>query len=295
MLNKNKEIITIAEVEKLIETIKSIDRLDSYNSYTYILNLLNRFIIPCPPVLIPKGKKFIRGRVHKNNEKYFNKITDVSYRRDEINILNFGRANEPHQSVFYCSDDERTAINETFTVAREQRDIEFEEITWSVWELTRDIELVYVIGNPDKRTPNSTVNDATDVFLEKIKQSEFGDIKNQVLLFHKFISDSFVLRAKGHNTLYKISCAFANYIYNHSFKDSYTGKDLMSSGIMYASSICPEFGMNIALKPEIVDGCLKIVGAQKARMVRKNHSGFYIEKETSIAKGIDIEHNNIYW
>ncbi len=292
MFTKNEEILSLRAVQDLIEHIKTIDCTDSFYAYTYIYNLLNNLIIPAPPVTIQKGKKFIRGRVHRNNEVFFEKITDVSYRRDNLNILNFGRANEPFQSIFYCSDNQETAISETFTVAREDRDIEYEEITWSVWELQKNIDLVYVIGNPDKTTPNKTVNTATEIFLRKIKNFENED---QVLFFHKFISDQFILKANGHNALYKISCAFANYMYKHDFQDSQTREIKQSCGVMYSSSICPDIGLNIALTPKIVDDALRCIGVQKARVERIANTNRYEEKETFLSKRIDISKNKIYW
>ncbi len=292
MLTKKGNILTLKDVQDLIEHIKTVDRTDSFYAYTYVYNLINSLYFPAPPVKIKKGQKFIRGRVHKNNELYFEKVSDLSYRKDINKILTFGRANEPHQSIFYCSDNQVTALNETFTVAREDKNIEYEEITWSVWELTKDIELIYVIGNPDKPTPNTMVNESTQIFLKKLKQFKYEE---QTILFHKFISDQFGIRANGYSSLYKISCAFANYIYNHIWSDSESEEQKISAGIIYSSSICPEEGMNIALKTDFVDDTLKIIGAQKARMERIGKTHRYEEKETHVARSISITENKIYW
>ena len=56
----------------------------------------------------------------------------------------------------------------------------------------KDIELIYVIGNPDKPTPNTMVNESTQIFLKKLKQFKYEE---QTILSHKFISDQFGIRA----------------------------------------------------------------------------------------------------
>ncbi len=280
---------TINELQEFIEMIKSYDKTESYFSYPFIKNALNELEFPIPKITITKGRKLIRGRVHKKHEIFFNKISDISYNRQKFLINDFGRANEPCQSVFYCSDNFLTAFNETCTIAREDLDKDLEIITWGIWEVMQDFEISYVIGTPEK-TENTTLISLTKSFVEFIRDSEE---KEQLLLLHTFISEQFQVKTKGHHSLYKISCAFANWIYNQEFGNQNNTK-IENAGIMYKSSIWPKEGMNIALKSELIeDGLLRLIEVRRDNIIR--HGNFYEGSSTITAKAIDIENDSIKW
>lgn len=282
-------MITTKEIQDLIEMIKSYDKTESYFSYPFIRNALNEILFPVPSIKITKGRKLIRGRVHKNQESFFLKISDISFNRQKFLIDDFGRANEPCQSVFYCSDNLVTAFNETCTIARENLDKDSEMITWGIWEVMKDLEISYVIGTPEK-TENTTLSSLTKSFLEFLKDSEE---REQILLLHTFISEQFQVKANGHHSLYKISCAFANWIYKQEFVDQ-NNRKIENAGIIYKSSIWPNEGINIALKSEIIeDGLLKLIEVRRDNIIR--HGSFYEGSNTISAKEIDIENNKINW
>jgi len=77
----------INEMEKFIEMIKSYDFAESYFSYPFIrnaviINAVGEITIAVPKFVIPRGTKLFRGRVHKNGEQFFHKVSDISYNRD---------------------------------------------------------------------------------------------------------------------------------------------------------------------------------------------------------------------
>ena len=295
-LRNNKTYMN--EMEKFIEMIKSYDLAESFFSYPFIRNAIKENSIeinlPVPKFVIPKYTKLFRGRVHKNGEQFFHKISDISYNRDIFLIKNFGRANEPCQSTFYCSDNPNTAFIETCTIAREDLDKDFEFITWGEWDVIEEIPISYVIGSPSEKTSNEMLNSLTKCFIDFLKDFSEEEQK-EFLLFHDFISKQFQIEAKGHHSLYKISCAFSNWIYDQKFQDylSSDEKIQQAAGLMYRSSTWPNEGMNIALRNEIVDTSLLLIEARRDHIVR--NGSFYDGSETISAKLIDITNNTIIW
>lgn len=291
MRENNENNINKEEMASIIEMIKSFDATESYFSYPFIKNVFNELFFPVPKCVIPKGKRLIRGRVHKNNEEFFSHISDISYNRQTFLIKDFGRANEPCQSIFYCSDNQNTAFVETCTVARENTDKEFELITWGIWEVVEDIEISYVIGSENQTSENETLNSLTNSFKEFLTPLSQDTIES-LLLLHNFISTQFQIESQGHHSLYKISCAFSNWIYNQSFIDN-NGKELDSSGVMYRSSIWPKEGMNIALKSIAADKSLRLIDVRRDHIIKKGN--FYDGSNTLTATQINIEKDSIEW
>ncbi|MCA1762895.1 MAG: hypothetical protein LC664_07885, partial [Flavobacteriales bacterium] len=115
-------MMTIREIEDFIDMLESFNRSEGYFAYSFIKNALAQLEFPIAKCTLQPGHKLIRGRVHTNNEDFFHKISDISYRKDLFLIKDFGRANEPCQSMFYCSDNPKTAFIETCTITREELD-----------------------------------------------------------------------------------------------------------------------------------------------------------------------------
>ena len=292
--NTRIDKIDINEMEDFIEMIKSYDFSESYFSYAFIKNAIRELEVPVPKYVIPVGTILFRGRVHKDGEQFFRKVSDISYNKDCFLIKNLGRANEPCQSIFYCSDNQKTAFNETCTITREDIDKDSELITWGAWEVTEEIEISYILGSPIDQTANDILNRLTKGFIEFLKGIPQEDQK-VILLFHDFISKQFQIESKGHHSLYKISCAFSNWIYEQEFCDYFSAdkKVKESAGIMYRSSIWPTEGMNIALKNQIVDTSLRLIEARRDNIIR--NGTLYDGSDTITAKSIDIVNDIITW
>ncbi len=293
MTDENNNKMDSNEMEKFIEMIKSYDLTDSFFSYPFIRNAIKEILFPVPKYVIPKGTKLFRGRVHKDGEQFFHKVSDISYNRDIFLIKNFGRANEPCQSIFYCSNNSNTAFIETCTIAREDLDKDFELITWGTWEVINEIEISYVIGNPTETTSNEMLKSLTKGFIDFLKTLHEEEQKS-VLLFHDYISRQFQIEAKGHHSLYKVSCAYSNWIYDQEYTDTDNDKKVKeSAGIMYRSSTWPNEGMNIALKNSIADASLRLIEVRRDHIIRKGN--FYDGSDTITANRIDLTNNIIIW
>lgn len=281
-------------MEDFIEMIKSYDFSESYFSYPFIKKAIREIEVPVPTYVIPIGTILFRGRVHKDGEQFFHKVSDISYNRNKFLIKNFGRANEPCQSIFYCSDNQNTAFNETCTITREDIDKESELITMGAWEVTEEIEISYILGSPIEQTGNETLDTLTKGFIEFLNGIP-QDEKKVILQFHDFISRQFQIESKGHHSLYKISCAFSNWIYEQEFCDYFSSdkKVKESAGIVYQSSIWPTEGMNIALKNQVVDTSLRLIEVQRDNLIR--NGTFYYGFDSITAKSIDIINDIITW
>lgn len=116
------------EANKLIDTLVGLYHSTAADSYTRIKELLDTVSIPLPVVSIPKNTILYRSRPHHNVE-FFQKIDDIKHRTDIEKITNFGRANEPYQSIFYCADDAWIAFVETSTITRDQKFIDKQILT----------------------------------------------------------------------------------------------------------------------------------------------------------------------
>ncbi len=87
-------------LEQTIQTLKKVEL--SKVSFEKIVIFLRKGIVMIPVTIakIHEGYSIFRGRINKNGERFFSE-KDISYRTDFQNISDFGRANIPHQSMFY--------------------------------------------------------------------------------------------------------------------------------------------------------------------------------------------------
>lgn len=245
-MNMEKENLQIDnyEIYFIISDLISAKSDNSNNSYSYIKKRIDDIIIPLPiPIDIPRGWEFARCRIHKPNEDFFDKISDLSYRTDLENITHFGRANEPFQSMFYCANHPNNAFFETSEVIRTDNDKEFELVTHSIWKTKKDIKVAFIILNEQIRGVNKEfdlINNCISQFLNVHNSDDMRNIK--ILL--EFFSKEFTTKAQNKSNDYLISSAFANYIFAN-----YPDID----GFLFPSTIYPEEGLNYVFKPSSID------------------------------------------
>lgn len=140
--------------DKLILKLKELKTSDSISSYTHIKNILSYQCIMIPYTLV-KPDKLIRYRRHNSNniDHLFKHSEDLTYRKDILNIENFGRANEPGQGVFYCNDshNQSTGIAEIVSVFRGNEDSPEEVLTISAWDLVESLKLGIILPINDNK------------------------------------------------------------------------------------------------------------------------------------------------
>lgn len=263
-------------------------------SYISIKNAFMIYAIPFPSITIPKGKIFYRTRIHSKGEDFFENISDISYRSNKYEICTFGRANEPLQSIFYCSDNSDVAFFEVSNICKKGLCPDSEIYTIGIWQLQENIRVACIPINDTIRGLNQTadkLHNAFDEIMSKFNQENI-DLPQKVL---DVFSKEFTSDVQNNESNYLISCAFANYIYDVSGYDSYLGVNCNADGILYPSVIHREEGMNLALKPRLIDeNKLRLVGAIKTVM-KKIAVDNYSDVELKQSKQIDYSSGKIIW
>lgn len=283
MLDNNKYLDT-KEMDKLLRLIKTAKNEDSIESYIYIKNILNSIEFSIPFVLYPKGSKFVRSRIHKQDEVFFEKVSELSYIEDFQNIKKFGRANEPGQSVFYCADDDWLSFVEISQITREKKEKDFEFITNGIWISTKDILVVSLLTNDNIRGQNNQIDDLSKSFEEFFKSQNDESSKAFINLF-QFLSKEFSQVAEGNSNHYKVTAAFTNYIFDY-VKNA--------DGILYPSTLYPSKGFNFAFKPQIVDEKMEFYIAAKIKM-EKTGDKKYDQTEYKESLINRLKANEIIW
>jgi len=199
-------------------------------------------------------------RVRKNNgaDLFTDVHNQLSYIKDP-NVLailtDFGRANKPHQALFYGSVDSTivgtprlTALAETSSLFQDPAGINLqgEVYTISRWRNTQDLFLAEIVFSQDAIIVNPDIRRAFE------RQQQFAaasgepdiDLYNEFLVF---VSDQFA-RPKATHHDYKISTA-------------YTELALQSpdiQGIAFPSVQTSYYGQNVVFPPAIVDQYLRV-------------------------------------
>lgn len=230
------------ELNYFIDLLQTVKDEVSIESYIYIKNILNSIEFPIPFIIYPKGTKFVRNRVHQE-DVLFDSVDQLSYRRDIQNIRRFGRANEPGQSVFYCSNNDNLSFAETSYVAREQKDRDFEYVTSGLWIATENITAVSLLTNEYIRGQHAEIDESSKSF-ENIIALQNDESATAFKDLFQFLSKEFSNVSEGNSNHYKITAAFANYIFNSVEK---------ADGLLYPSTLYPREGFNFAFKSKIVD------------------------------------------
>lgn len=230
-----------------IGLLRNID-LESKDSYYEVFQLIANMYIPIDLTKQIKGSFLHRARRNTKSDKYYFK-EQISYNYDYRKITEFGRANEINQSIFYASIDPQTALFETSNLLREKNIHEkIERFTVGRWRVMEDISLVAMVSNEEARR-NEIIKRLYEISLTK---SLANDETNQI---RKYFSDEFAKRSNNNSNLYKISCAFFNYILSRPENKEF--------GILYPSVGYEFQDINVALLPIAVDSFLALDGVSE--------------------------------
>ena len=275
------------DTEEFLRLIREINKSNTIASYIHIKNVFDRLSIPFPHVTVAKGQLLCRCRAHLKHEAFFTKLGQLAYRGDEFYIKDFGRTNEPGQSIFYCSDDPVTAFSETSIITRQNEPIEFEYITTGVWKVKEDFKVGYVPVTKAIKGLNKTTDGLNDDFERLVEKFKNSGTENHLNVLD-FLSQEFLRNARGDSSNYKISCAFANYIYKAVSFDK-----IVIEGLLYSSTIYNRSGINLAILPTTVDNKLQLIAARKSKMVKTAESTYH-ELHTIDAKSV-MSNGEIVW
>ncbi len=266
----------------------------SIKSYEFIKEVIYNYQFPFPTFTIPIGEILYRGRINKSNEIYFEDLNDFTNIKDIEKIQNYGRANEPRQSIFYCSTNKDTAYFEVSKISRQNCRPKFEYTTMGVWSVQKDLRVGVIPIHSEIKDINIIAKNLYNKYVSLIKDRLLKGIEIPLKLLD-FISNEFFLDAKNIESNYVLSCAFANYMYDTKGNDSFLKRGTELDGIFYSSVQHKDEGMNLALKPEVVETHkIKLIHAFK-RTACKVNENTYCDIKLKEAKMIDLKNERIIW
>lgn len=236
--------------KKLQEYSKKLESVE----YEKLIEILKKSIrkIPVPLAKLRPESAIERARAN-NGTPLFKSIEELGYIKNEeiIKKLNkFGRANKPHEVLFYSAiqtsklDKARvTAIAETSRLFLDKNSIQMdgELFTVSRWRNKKELIIAEVVYAEEAIKNNEDVKAS----YEKQKQfaKELKDVDSEFFEdFLIFISNEYARIAESHHD-YKISTAYTELILTH--------KDVQ--GITYPSVQTSYAGANLVLPTGIVD------------------------------------------
>lgn len=282
--------------EVIVDVLEFISRMkkeSSAASYIAIKNAFKLFSIPVPVVTIAAGTKLFRSRIHEKPDTLYPRIQDLGHRLDRNGITGFGRANEPLQSLFYCSDVRETAFCETSKLVRQNSQGLIEENTVGIWILKRDIH-VATLPKDNDHDNNPAVKFLNDDFNEFVAKNPDNDLLNLQFFLHR-ISKEYELEHSSENLSYLVTAAFANYVFETPMAAFETKEALPVDGITYPSVHWKSQGMNLALRAELVENRdIELTKAIYNKMERINFDT-YAETLNIISEGINYDTYQIEW
>jgi hypothetical protein len=253
--------------------IQSLQKLDLKNSsieeVRQKLKQLEKFGIMI--TTLHPGKRIVRARL--SDGKSFDNISALSYKPQEYN-LTFQRGSTPNKTMFYGSivpeiqgdtEPATARITVLFEISDFVRDIDTIgelDITFCSWEVIEDINLVSIVHHKKFEKPTQL-----SIYMQKqfeVQVEKNPDFKIVSIEISEFLANEFAKSTITHHTDYTISATYSEMI-----SDAY-------DGILYPSVRLAGEGINIALKPEIVDKKLKFIGASECR-VYKNKKEIFVD------------------
>lgn len=274
------------------EKLKAFSKDLSNHSYDEVYDLIKNGIKQIPIPLAKIHKEAIIDRVRENKGiKLFQHIDELGYikNQDVIDkyLTYYGRANCPHQVMFYGAlesyliDKPRfTAIAETSPLFRDPKlnshsgDI----FTLSRWETSDEFLVVEIVFSKYALANNEAVQKSYDRQLEMLEKSGLEQKERDFHIdFLKFISEEFSKKVTD-NENYKISAAYMNIVMMH--------PDVR--GIVYPSVQTDYFGINIVVPPKTVDEFIN-PKISSTFTLYKNESKSLITNGKYVCKNIDPE------
>jgi hypothetical protein len=256
----------------MTEQEKALNELISYRSklhkieYDDIKTLIRESIrfIPVTTAKLHKGESIDRVRLNGAVD-FFNSQSQLSYISDQ-NVIDkylteFGRANKPHEPLFYgalrssqIQHNRLTAYFETSEMIHDKKSVNLngELFTVSRWEVQRELIIAEIVFSDDALAANPDTLHSFNNQFAQLNESEHREIAlRQLQLF----SNEFSRETKSHHD-YKISVAYSDLLFNEYGIDAITFPSVKSG---YQ-------GQNIVFTPAAVDSYLKLKIASTHRM-----------------------------
>lgn len=279
--------------KKLVKCSKDLKHSD----YNLIKQIISDSIkkVPVATAFLKKGSFIERARPNKKVPLFYSE-DQISYIKD-YNIINndltdFGRANKPHQVMFYGAIESTTIPHQRLTAIYETSDyindkasvnLEGELFTISRWKVIEDICLVEIVFS-DEAIKNNP--DTKKAFEYHMKSALNHPLRELGLRQIQFFSSEFAKEVKYDYWEYKISVAYTDLVM-HEKQLKINNHEI--GGITYPSVPSGYKGQNIVIKPSIVDNKLKLESVSTYKLY-KNRLNAWITNHKLV---VDFGTNNM--
>lgn len=250
---------------------------DVANEYRSLLK-----VIPIYPVIIKKGTTLFRGRQNDGDEP-FTEFKDISIKPADL-IKTIGRANLPHQPVFYCSSNEETVAREVtqwyINDNGRAQDLYTRGIvgklwnpfnafmTISAWHVKEDLHLG-LLFNADTSKRSLAIQQYHQAFQDISFHENENRCKSRNLVLD-FFSQEFGKIDVKHESEYLYSAYYANEIYNNQITEY---PNLKLDGVKFASIASENRGENYAIKEDSFKTKMDFLGANLCIIHNNNRKG----------------------
>jgi hypothetical protein len=207
----------------------------------------------CKFVLMPSKKFFFRVRAHPYDleDHYFTNISELSFRTDLFNIINYGRCNCPFETTFYCSDHPLLALCEVSKLIWKECERKPKYYTTSIWKVKEPLNITPIFENMKTGYRNQKMLDVTWNCFTAIEQLKNYGKKNQLKEIHSLMGKEFTKPFTKQSNSYLISSALSNYLLANKHEQSERIDGLTYSTCLNIGSIC-NLGFNYVFNPLII-------------------------------------------
>lgn len=270
-------------LSEIINNLKALD-LSTYPANEIITGFKRFGKIAYKEVTLHPGKKIIRASPNKPDETFLT-AKRLSYKPQELNN-SYQRASTPEATRFYgsitpegLSDEELQ--HERYVVSleaskwlRNNEKCGLGKITYSRWDVTKDIRLIAIAHKNQYYDASSYIRKLVTSFEEDLEK--FPELTEATLTVSDFIAGEFAKEECDPDYHYIVSALFSDMVVKHGF-----------DGVLYPS-VRARGGFNVALTPNAADNNLKFIGAGEC-LIYKHFKNTIIDNDTV---STDVDENN---
>jgi hypothetical protein len=262
-----KKLPSLEQLKVIIDELNNANfNLVSYNKLVTKLRQLQ--FIPFPTAKLNVGYHIERGRINEPGE-IFTSEKELSYRTDYNNITKYGRANVPHDSLFYGAIEsdviKHPRLINMLETSQIFRNLDKEKVdnadfvmTVGKWRIIEEMEIVEIVFNENSIENSEDVRKSYQFHLEKLK-TDLPDYVDQFEYILKFFSNQFAKKEINSHLDYMISAAYTDLAIN--FRGF--------PGLKYPSVKSDYMGHNVVLNPRAVDNFLELEIAAMYRITKE--------------------------
>lgn len=280
--------LNFPDFEKLRLTLEKLKDTDfSKISYQKIISIIKNeiVIIPISIAKIHEGYSIYRARIN-NNDEIFTSENEISYRTDYQNLNKYGRANIPHQSMFYgafqSTEVEYPRIVNLFELSelfRNPNDLDGEvTLTIGKWRIKKEFQAIEMVFSKGNVQNNEDIKNAFE-YQRNLMVKAYPEQINQIEKVLEYFSDEFAKKEINNHFDYMITAGYTNLA---------LGQNGYLQGVTYPSVRMDYKANNIAIFPETVEHFLELEMVSMFKVYKKGKEAFM----DNIAIAVDLGNYN---